>query len=622
MSKAFTANLRFTTRQKRFLKLARWVLFIASLWGWGLALAALPEGVWRIDSAIASLQPEAQPTVEATVNLPHRWDKSYPRDDGRVMYRFPLPVMPAGERMALFLPRVGNQAIVRFDGLVISRLGEIGNPRSDSTKAPVWLELPVDKAALARHTVEVEVTAQAGRWGGLSEVYLGSVVALQPMYESNTQWRQTSAMFIVVSLSLMGLISAGLWLKQRDDHFGLFAFAALFGVVRMADRLLPVPPLPWPLWGGFAAAAFALHALCVARFSIHVVRVDHPGLKLFFNVFSVAAVGAAFAAFMGRWPGLWTAILALLVIPGATAMGCVLWQAYRTRSREAMLMSIAGAVVLLAGVRDFLVVRVGDSGSATFSILPLATFVLVIFMAWTIVERYSQQVRQYRELTQSLERRVSEREAELATTHRQLQEQSKQQATLQERQRIMRDIHDGLGAHLVGLLNLIRKGNARTESMEEHAKAALDELRIAVDSLQPVHGDLATVLATLRYRLQPRLQAAGLEVIWEVDELPIMSRLTPEMVVQIQRLLLEAFTNVMRHAKASRLEVTARSMSGKNCLLLTVADNGIGWPQGECTPFGHGLTNMRARAMMVGATLTLDARPGGGARLQIEMPVG
>jgi signal transduction histidine kinase len=80
---------------------------------------------------------------------------------------------------------------------------------------------------------------------------------------------------------------------------------------------------------------------------------------------------------------------------------------------------------------------------------------------------------------------------------------------------------------------------------------ALDEMRMAVDSLQPMHDDFVSVLAMLRYRLQPRLQAAGIEVVWDVAELPPLRQLSPQAVLQVQRILLEAFTNVLKHAHAS-----------------------------------------------------------------------
>jgi signal transduction histidine kinase len=192
------------------------------------------------------------------------------------------------------------------------------------------------------------------------------------------------------------------------------------------------------------------------------------------------------------------------------------------------------------------------------------------------------------------------------------QRQSEEQAALQERQRIMRDIHDGVGAHLVGLLSMMKKGVAPSEALQEQAHAALDELRMAVDSLQPVNGDLTTVLATLRYRLQPRLEAAGLQVEWAVEALPEMRSLTPTTVLNVQRILLEAFTNVLKHAGASMVRVTARYVDTPDRLELEVQDDGTGIPEARSRISGHGLGNMRARAQSISASISIEpAKPHG-----------
>ncbi|MBY0467160.1 MAG: histidine kinase, partial [Burkholderiales bacterium] len=215
---------------------------------------------------------------------------------------------------------------------------------------------------------------------------------------------------------------------------------------------------------------------------------------------------------------------------------------------------------------------------------------------------------------------------ELAETHARLNEETAAQATLIERQRIMRDIHDGVGAQLVGLLSLLNREGASRETLQEHAHAALDELRMAVDALQPVHGDLATVLATLRYRLQPRLEAAGIAVHWQVDALPPVDGLTPRVVLQLQRILLEAFTNVIRHAHANQLTVTAYAEPPPSAaapratrLVLQVCDNGLGFDAQTPRAGGQGLGGMQARAAAIGATLLVSSAVTGGTCVRVEM---
>jgi signal transduction histidine kinase len=608
---------------------ASWACWIASaclaLLAWAACAAGPPAAGsdTLLDTARATLAPTGLPATDRVLKLPHRWDSAYPRDDGRVLYRMELPPAVSREPFALFFPRVGNQVEVRVRGEIVARLGALGDPSTDAAKGPVWISVPAALVDPRQPTpLEIEITTQAGRWGGLSVVHFGPETAVRPAYRSNYRWRQTASVVIVLGLALMGVIAAGLWWRQRDGLYGMFALIAFFGIVRMGDRLLFTPPLPWPLWGGVAAVAFTAHLLLMARFALEMVGENRRWVRAGFWAYLGLGAAGALLSFLGRWPLLWTLVLASLTLPGAVVLYQVARHTWRKPARESLLMCIAGFVVILAGVRDLLVVRLADGGSLAFSILPHAVFVLVLIMGWIIVERYSHQVSQYRELNASLERRIAERETQLGASYEQLQRQSEQQATLQERQRIMRDIHDGVGAQLVGLLSLLKKGGVRPDALQEHANAALDELRMAVDSLQPVHGDLTTVLAALRYRLQPRLEAAGLEVVWDVEELPLLESLTPTTVLQIQRILLEAFTNVLRHAGATSVRIHARRVDGPPRLLLQVDDNGIGLPPLAARAQGHGLRNMKARAAAIGAAHAFLAGPQGGTRVQLELPLG
>jgi signal transduction histidine kinase len=128
------------------------------------------------------------------------------------------------------------------------------------------------------------------------------------------------------------------------------------------------------------------------------------------------------------------------------------------------------------------------------------------------------------------------------------------------------------------------------------------------------------VLATLRYRLQPRLEAAGLKVDWDVEALPSLPGLTPQKVLQVQRVLLEAFTNVIRHAQATTLTVWARSLQEPPRLALEVRDDGVGFDLAAGAGPGLGLRSMRSRSEAIGGQLTLQSQPGRGSCLRLELP--
>lgn len=588
----------------------------------GLGATALAQ-VTTITSAQAQFMPAGGPDWAGQIALPHPWDKSYPGRAGRALYSVELPpISPPGAPQALYFPRVGNQIEIRVGGQVLERRGQLGDGGSDAAKSPLWVPVPENLLSPTHGvTLEVMVTVQPGRWGGLAAPMFGPVQALYPIYRERYVWRQWGSVAVIFSLTLMGIIAAGLWAVQRDPLYAFFSFAALFGALRFADRLWESPPLGWPLWGGVMALCLALHQLLIVRFSLALIGRDGAIIRRCFWILVVLESTAALSAFVFGNPVLWTLALALLVPPSLWAYALAARQAVTLRQREAIALCLASLLPLVAGVRDFVAVRVADDGAGRFSYLPLATTFFILLMGWLITDRFARQSRQYQNLLATLDEKVRQREQELEASHLMLQQGHAKQATLIERQRIMRDIHDGVGAQLVGLLSLIRSGRAKRDELQEQANSALDELRMVVDAMQPVNGDLATVLATLRYRLQPRLVAAGIAVDWQVEELPLMPHLTPQTVLQIQRILLEAFTNILRHAQATRVRVGARQEtppSGQ--LILEIADNGIGMAVPEPAGGGQGLANMRARSQAIGAELLISSAPASGTSVVLQLP--
>jgi signal transduction histidine kinase len=201
-----------------------------------------------------------------------------------------------------------------------------------------------------------------------------------------------------------------------------------------------------------------------------------------------------------------------------------------------------------------------------------------------------------------------------------------ERARLTERQRIMSDIHDTVGSQLVGALSLIR-ANADMPVIDQHVTEALQDLRIAVDAIQPVNGNLAAVLATLRHRLQPRLEAAGLQLVWRIDDLPRLENLTPAMIQNIQRIVMEAFSNVIQYAGATKVLVRAQLVGAPSTIQhirIRIADNGAGLS--AIPAAGQGLTNMRSRAQTIGATLVLRSLDVqklnlGGTSVRLDLPL-
>lgn len=604
----------------------RWLLPL--LLSFLLACSAEQPGtapVVTLGWAEAVLQPENQPVQQRLVALRHRWDREFPGQAGRAIYRLELPPSSPEEPRALWFPYVGNQAQVRINGVDVQRFGELGNSRLDAGKAGQMVVVP---SALLRqdrpNVLEIEATMQPLRAGGLSPVRYGPAAKIDLLYARQRLQEQSSSAAYVASLLLMGGLAAGLWWRQRDALYGCFSVAAFFGVARHLDHVWLDVPVPWPLWGALLAIGYGCHLALIARFVLLLLGANPPQLVRAIYVVLVASVILPALSFWLLVPALWTAALGLLELVGLACFAVTVREAVLRHSRIAWLLLGAGGLLLLAGIHDIVLVRMALFGGSSVALTPHAMFFLVLILAGLVVERYNRSVADHQALNDHLAERVAEREGQLQEAFETLRAQRHEQAVLSERQRIMREIHDGIGSQLVGLLNMVGHPQMDRQAIEEQVRVALDEMRMAVDSLQPVHSDLTTVLATLRYRLQPRLQVAGVEVVWEVSALPPISQLSPQAVFQVQRILLEAFTNVLKHSRATRVTVHAQWREGDvPAVVLKLSDNGVGLrPETFIEASrGQGVPNMQTRASAIGASLRIDSSSPGGTCVELVWPI-
>lgn len=187
-------------------------------------------------------------------------------------------------------------------------------------------------------------------------------------------------------------------------------------------------------------------------------------------------------------------------------------------------------------------------------------------------------------------------------------------ATLSERERIARDLHDLLGQTLTGIVvrsQLAQKlaridleaGIKEMADVEQAARAALTEVRATVTGWRQVDIDEEFTVA------RDALAAAGIEVTVQRDPDLVLS---PMAETALGMALREGVTNVVRHSGAEHCTVTLRQVDGK--VVLEVADDGVGGNTKE----GNGLTGMRERIGALGGDV--DRIAGRGSALTVAVP--
>jgi signal transduction histidine kinase len=217
-----------------------------------------------------------------------------------------------------------------------------------------------------------------------------------------------------------------------------------------------------------------------------------------------------------------------------------------------------------------------------------------------------------------LEERVRQKQRELERNFERLQELSRNAAVAEERQRIMTDMHDGIGANLITALSLVESDAASPREVAAVLRECIDDLRLTIDSLETADNELLPALGNFRYRLERRLQAMGIELQWTVAEVPALSYMSPRNLLHVLRILQEAFTNVLKHSQATKVIVETGLAGNPRRVFIRVSDNGRGAAAPESG--GRGLGNMARRAGSLGGELRV-ASSAQGTTVELLLPV-
>jgi signal transduction histidine kinase len=201
-------------------------------------------------------------------------------------------------------------------------------------------------------------------------------------------------------------------------------------------------------------------------------------------------------------------------------------------------------------------------------------------------------------------------------------------AAQQERSRIRRDLHDGLGPSLSGVALGLEAVQAAlpddtetatklTARMRTEIAGAVEDVRHIIDELRPAALEDVGLVQALRERAASLAARSASGIVIQVRAAEPVPGLPEQVEIAAFRIAEEAMTNVLRHARASRCEVCVEV---GDVLVLSVSDDGVGLP-GQTRPDGIGLTSMRQRATDLGGDCTVGPADPSGVIVRAWLPL-
>lgn len=224
-------------------------------------------------------------------------------------------------------------------------------------------------------------------------------------------------------------------------------------------------------------------------------------------------------------------------------------------------------------------------------------------------------------------------QAVIAMRNARLVEERERRILAEERNRMAREIHDGLAQSVAGVLmkteTAIRLFDTQPQQVKQwllecrtKLRESLKEIRYSITALRPSPAVQAGLLPALEKRVSDHQSETGQESTIQVKGTPFS--LPPQVEEGIYKVCHEALNNAAKHAQAKRVRVVLRYTESE--VWLVVQDDGIGFSLGQAVVKAeannrYGITGMNERAQQLGAVLQFITSPGRGTRVVMKVPV-
>ncbi|RTZ65682.1 MAG: hypothetical protein DSZ29_03995 [Aquificaceae bacterium] len=526
-------------------------------------------------------------------------------------YILPVPdvLLPnLKDKLALYVPKLSTNIEVYINHQWLGNGGRIDETASKNTHHPLVFYLDKKQLKDKGNTLFIHIKGGLPIWTYLSKVYLGDEKTITPIYEKQEILKVTLVIVITIGLVLTALFTLLFWFLRREETYYFWYFLAeILWATHDLKLFIKKVPFSNTLWEtitilaiGWSIISFILF---IHRYLLHYNKKTDRLIFLLGCLFSLPFLyqDITWITFYGY--KVW---LLFVATSGIYVFFFMLTNFKKTRDQTVLLMLMTGFIMLLFGMHDLLAVNAIILPSSPY-LLYFSAILIVSVISSLLIRRFIENLKIVENYNDQLKWQVKKKQQQLESEYKKTQKLQEQQILNEERERIMRDIHDGIGGQLATTLAAIDSPDLTKDDIKDNLQLALQDLRLVIDSLDGDSQDITTILGTLRMRLGSLLEKADIKLIWKVQELPLLEEFGPENSLNIMRIIQEAITNVVKHSGATVLTISTyeEEKEGKTYSVVEVADNGCGIPENSTK--GRGVVNMKRRAININASFKITS---------------
>lgn len=525
-------------------------------------------------------------------------------------FRFEGTALPSGH-VALFSDYTPERFIVFVNGEEVFRNFSDPSSQKFASFKPAFVPIPREAIKSGANEIALRLESDTPWTLGLGNTALGAEGLIRNKHDRAYALQFQAPQIINGILITLTLCFFLFWMKRRSEK-GFF-WLSLVGIIWSTRNLhysASNPAIGATLMWELVSVSIFLLTIAFMCFALTELDVRNRkwwigwtfvagGALILFRQILFASGQSDFLAFVLLAP--FTLSLSVIFVIATV----------RNPSVENLAMFVAMTIAILWSFHDMIFLGNMWQG-AGFQLQPFASVVVYGAFAFSLGRRMLRSFSAAENLNAQLAASVAQIRVELSASETARRELQVAHAVEIERERLMREIHDGIGSSLVTALAVAKKQD-QSGVAAQVLKRSITDLKIAIDSLEPSGGDVSLVLASFRQRAQTDLADAGIELRWNVDALPALEWLDAPNTLHVLRIFQEIVSNIVKHSRASSVAVSCRQhqRGDREGVLVQFADNGIGISE-PAPPAAKGLANMTARAQALGGAL--DISQGSSAR--------
>ena len=562
-------------------------------------------------------QPQTLPTAWRTLTV---WSST------PTWYRAIFHVEPSvTDLWSTYVPNIPVGTRTFINGDLVYQSGTLSMADVPKWQRPLFITLPKHQLKSGENVIHIHVHPSFVLPGYVSQWVIGDYKTVRAQYGQRYMRQVALPQALTIVVLVLGLYALLLWsFHRQQSEYGWLALCVLS-------------------WATYSSCMYFLSSSPMDE--TWVVRLEHAvlawfvtGLVLFCrrytgrskSHFDLVLVGMAALASLiyalvpiqniesissfGMAP-----FLIIMGLGSAIELGLGF---LRTRSHIDLILFFTNMVILMFGGND-LRVCLAQADAEDYLLLHYVVPVLLLSLGAIIVVRFTQATQTLAQLNEQLDLRVAAQSDTLHQYYQHVHALEKETLLAQERQRLVMDMHDGIGGQLMSLLALAHRNHVPQAELVESLQVAMDDLRIIMDSLDFEVTDLRVALAALCARLSPRAQSCGVQLVYDAQKCaePILAG--PQATTHLCRIVQEAISNVFKHAHATVVRIHLRLSSTSQSVVtveLSIHDNGCGMKE-TGTSTGRGLRNIQKRAKNIGGEFTVTTDDHAGTTLLIRFPL-